>query len=264
LILPVVIAVNDAILQGDNPWYPYYVQKMIGTNLGPNDQILKTTVSDNYNFRTIAWNHDGKINVLVISKSKDDYTVRINGLSGTVTYQKIDESVAWTSPRIQSGQGQYFSVYGYAVALAQADSGAPPPPPPPPSSDIVVDDTEASFVGNWMGPTTATAGYYGSGYMYSVAGTGSNRATWSFYVPQAGSWEVFARWTSSSNRARNAPYTVNHAGGSTVVRVNQEVDGGEWCSLGVYSFNVGGTSVVLSNDADDVVIADAIRLVYIG
>jgi hypothetical protein len=132
-----------------------------------------------------------------------------------------------------------------------------------PSSEIIVDDTSAVFVGTWFS-SSSVSGYYGSGYRYRWAGTGSNKATWSFNIPQAGSWEVFARWTSGSNRATNAPYTVNHALGSTVVRANQEVNGGVWVSLGVYSFNAKAASIMLSDKANDVVIADAIRLVYVG
>ena len=70
-------------------------------------------------------------------------------------------------------------------------------------------------------------------------------------------------WTSYSNRATNAPYTINHAGGSTVVRVNQEVNNGQWVSLGVFNFNAGTASIVLSTDANEIVIADAIKLVRI-
>ena len=54
---------------------------------------------------------------------------------------------------------------------------------------------------------------------------------------------------------------MNHAGGSTVVPVNQQNAGGEWVSLGVFDFDAGSASVILSDNADGVVIADAIKLV---
>jgi len=133
----------------------------------------------------------------------------------------------------------------------------------PPPADIIIDDTGASYVGTWQLSTT-TDGYYGSGYRYRWAGSGSNRATWSFSISTIGSYEVFARWTSQSNRATDAPYTVNHADGSTTVDKNQEVNNGQWISLGTYDFGVGTSSVVLSDNANGVVIADAIMLVYTG
>jgi hypothetical protein len=75
---------------------------------------------------------------------------------------------------------------------------------------------------------------------------------------------VFARWTSGRNRATDAPYTINHAGGPITVPVNQEANGGVGFSLGVYFFNIGPASIVLSDDADSIVIADAIRAVFVG
>ena len=41
-------------------------------------------------------------------------------------------------------------------------------------------------------------------------------------------------------------------------------DGGEWVSLGSYIFNSGPASVVLSDDASGIVIADAVKLVYVN
>ena len=126
--------------------------------------------------------------------------------------------------------------------------------------EIIVDDVDAVFVGTW--PTsTYVSGYYGDGYRYHFIGDGSNTATWEFIIPEAGFWEVFAMWSSYPNRATNAPYTINHADGSTTVTMNQETQGGTWVSLGVYNFNAGTASVVLSDDANQFVIADAIRLV---
>jgi len=246
-------------LDDNDPWYPYYLMKMVGTNLSPNDPIYRTTVSDNNNFRAIAWDHNGKTNVLVICLDKGDYTVVMNGLSGTPSYEKLDENISWFYPQVQTGTGSYIDVNGYAVMLVQSDSGSPPPPPPPPPGDLTIDDTEASYVGTWDVSTT-TAGYYGSGYRYHTAGSGSNRATFSFSIAEAAEYEVFARWTSASNRATDAPYTVNHADGSTTVDKNQEVNNGQWVSLGSYDYDVGVYSVVLSDNANGVVIADAVML----
>ena len=127
-------------------------------------------------------------------------------------------------------------------------------------SEIIVDNPAAAFVGTWS-TSTSTAGYYGSNYQYNSAGTGTHTAQWSFTIPSAGSWQVYARWTGGSNRATNAPYTVNHAGGSTTVIKNQEVNGGSWQLLGTFPFNAAAYSVRLTDNANEIVIADAIRLV---
>jgi hypothetical protein len=61
------------------------------------------------------------------------------------------------------------------------------------------------------------------------------------------------------------PYVVNHLGGSTTVRVNQQINGGQWNLLGTFGFQEQGSVMVY----DDVssghdVVADAIRVVYQG
>jgi hypothetical protein len=131
------------------------------------------------------------------------------------------------------------------------------------ATEFIVDDVDAAFVGYWN-LSTGVSGYYGSGYRINSAGDGSDSATWIVNVPTEGSWEVFARWTSYRTRGTDVPYTVGHKYGSTVVRVNQQVLGGVWFSLGVYSFDVGAASVMLSDDADGSVCADAIKIVEVS
>jgi hypothetical protein len=109
--------------------------------------------------------------------------------------------------------------------------------------------------------SSATPGYYGTGYRYAASGDGSAVSSWSFTGVDPGSYEVFAWWSAEPNRATNAPYTVVHADGETLVRVNQQQNGGQWVSLGTYSFDVYDQPVVLlTNDADGIVIADAIMV----
>lgn len=130
------------------------------------------------------------------------------------------------------------------------------------AEEIIVDNPDATFVGYWR-PSAYQPGYIGTNYMFAAAGDGSATCTWSFTVSVGGEYEVFARWTSSSNRATNAPYTVYSADSPQTIRINQEANGGTWYSLGTYYFT-SSHSVVLSNDANQYVIADAIRLVSTG
>jgi polysaccharide biosynthesis protein PslG len=121
------------------------------------------------------------------------------------------------------------------------------------AEDVVADLSApgVQFKGTWA--TSAS----GSGYRYRVAGDGSSSVTW---PAPSGTFEVLARWTSGPNRASNATYVVNHTGGSAPVRVNQRTNGGAWQSLGSFTFASGNT-VQLTDKADGVVIADAIRFV---
>jgi RHS repeat-associated protein len=150
------------------------------------------------------------------------------------------------------------SVSGYLGSNYQHHyaNGAPP-------TAVVADNLSGSFSGTW--PTsTSVGGYYAANYQHHVAGTGVDSFTWTLNVPSAGTYEAYARWTQHPNRASNAKYTVNHAGGSDIVNVNQELGGGSWQLLGTYSFNAGATTVSLSDEADGYVIADAVMLVPPG
>jgi hypothetical protein len=135
-----------------------------------------------------------------------------------------------------------------------------------PTTELIIDNVNAVFTGSW--PTTTTGAgtglFYGASYRVNYAGTGLDTAKWSFNVPTAGQWQVYAMWRSGTNRATNAKYTVNYAGGSTVVTVNQQTNGGVWMNLGTFNFNTAAYSIVLNDNANGVVIADAIRLVYAG
>jgi len=125
--------------------------------------------------------------------------------------------------------------------------------------EIIVDNIEADFVGAWSTSTGDTQ-KYGDDLRFHEAGTGSDTATWTPNIPRAGTYNVYAWWSADSNRATNAKYTVYYDAGSDVVEVNQKTQGGQWNSLGAYSFTAGTSgSVVLSDDADGLVIADAVR-----
>ena len=129
-------------------------------------------------------------------------------------------------------------------------------------TEVIMDNPDAVFVGSWSISTTHP-GYYGLNYHAGSSGTGLKNGTYTLDVPHSGVWKVYAWWSSHTSRATNTPYTINHAEGSTTVRVNQMIDGGQWNSLGQYTFEQGPTTIVISDDADGWVIADAVRLFYI-
>ncbi len=45
--------------------------------------------------------------------------------------------------------------------------------------------------------------------------------TWTPAIPSAGSWRILVRWPASSGNTAAARYTVTHAGGTTVITLNQ-------------------------------------------
>lgn len=131
-------------------------------------------------------------------------------------------------------------------------------------SAIVVDNLAGTFTGTWA-VSTSVGGYYGTNYQAQAAGSGANTFTWTPAIPTTASYKVYARWTVHPNRSTHAVYTVNHAGGATAVTVNQEANGGSWQLLGTFSLNAGtGNTVVLADQGDGYVIADAIKVMPDG
>src|SRR5215471_18332725 len=132
------------------------------------------------------------------------------------------------------------------------------------ADEVILDDSAGSvqITGPWLA-TSTSPGFFGEGYRFRVAGDGANSVRWPFpSAAVAGSYELFARWTSGENRASNATYLVTHAGGSTSVAVDQRINGAVWKSLGTFNFAPGGEQgVTLTDRADGVVVADAVRWV---
>lgn len=131
------------------------------------------------------------------------------------------------------------------------------------------DDPEFTSAGDWEA-STEILGFYGRDYLYSYPTLEYFEARWTPYFPIAGRYEVFGWWKDKfsiivpSNRATNAPFTINYSGGSTTIPVDQTNIYKEWKSLGVFYFSEGNSgSVVLSNNANGRVVADAMRFVYI-
>ena len=85
-------------------------------------------------------------------------------------------------------------------------------------------------------------------------------ATWT--PNQAGSYEVYARWTAASNRATDAKYTVSHTAGIDTISVNQRQNSNSWQLLGTYTLDAT-SSITLNDDADGYVIADGLKLMPI-
>jgi hypothetical protein len=76
----------------------------------------------------------------------------------------------------------------------------------------------------------------------------------------AGTYRVSAWWSAFGNHATDAPYTIAHTGGQTIVKRNQKVNGGRWNLLGTFTFD-GSTNtgwVEVSNKANGYVVADGV------
>jgi cytochrome c553 len=131
---------------------------------------------------------------------------------------------------------------------------------------VVVDDAEATLVGDWLF-STYEKGYVGKGYLHDKnEGKGEKSATFVPYLPRAGRYEVRLWFTPGTNRATNVPVRVDHLDGQTPVKVNQREAGpidGWSIALGRFRFAEGSDAVVTvsTEGTDGHVIIDAVQFV---
>jgi acyl-CoA thioesterase I len=179
----------------------------------------------------------------------------------------IDHHAAWQALLDQDENefyanvpdGLHPSIQGEANYLIPAlleRTGAPAIVQPP----IVVDDAMATFDGIWTFSTSTPGAHLNGYYTDGNADKGLKTVTYTPDIPVAGTYPVYLRWSSLNNRANNVPVTINHAGGSTTVTVDQTINGGIWYKLGDFPLAVGiGNSVVIgTTSTNGFVIADAV------
>ncbi len=128
------------------------------------------------------------------------------------------------------------------------------------------DSTGVTITGSWTA-STSTSGYYGANYLQDGnAGQGTKNIKFTPTVGTTGTYNVYARWTSGANRATNVTMNVFASGTNHAVVVNQQGNGGKYVSLGSYKFTAGtgGYVQVTNTGANGYVIADSVKLTYVG
>ena len=134
------------------------------------------------------------------------------------------------------------------------------PTPTPIPYTIVIDNTDVGFysTGVWKTVTNGT-GFIGSNYLHDNNNQkGKKTARWALNLP-IGTYQVSARYVSSTNRASNVPYVTTHQDGTSTVIVNQQMNGGQWVSIGTYDFNGAGSVSINTANTNGFVVADAVR-----
>ncbi|MFH1459663.1 MAG: PQQ-binding-like beta-propeller repeat protein [Candidatus Omnitrophota bacterium] len=133
------------------------------------------------------------------------------------------------------------------------------------SSYIVIDNLDSGYSENTVDndwTTRTTGNEYGTNWRRDTTRNDGDWARWTPNITIPGNYEVFAFWSDlGTANATDSPYTVYYNGGNSgALDQNQEVNGNQWNSLGVYEFAVGtGGYVQLGDAANDDVCADAIK-----
>lgn len=132
----------------------------------------------------------------------------------------------------------------------------------PEASVFFVDNTDAKYAFPNVSWTLSSnvPGAQGGSYHVSAKGDGSDTFTWKPYFHESGNFNVSAFNVAASDRATNAPFTINHANGVTSKTIDQKNSGTDWVYLGQYYFWLGDShNIVLNDKADNHVVADALR-----
>jgi hypothetical protein len=132
---------------------------------------------------------------------------------------------------------------------------------------FVVDDTEASFTGEWI-ESQSVLPYVGSGYVHDDNTQSGKSIRFNTDLPSDGDYEVRFFYTPHENRATNVSINIYHADGISTITVNENLVppiNRMSISLGVFHFLPSGqaTVEVINDNANGYVIADAVQFIRI-
>jgi hypothetical protein len=143
--------------------------------------------------------------------------------------------------------------------------------PPTPMEEVIIDTENdgVTIVGDGWFQTANFGDSFGGATSASWLVAPGDGTKYVEYLPSLKNarYQVFGWWSASSNRTSDTPYSITHADGTTIVRVNQKINNAQWVSLGEFQFTgTESDKVVISNDATngDFVVADAIRFVQMS
>ncbi len=145
----------------------------------------------------------------------------------------------------------------------------------------IIDNSDPGYseVGNWIASDPNFPQGFNGGVRFNAAGTGSDVATWHFQNVPPGRYMVSATGTFAGDRAKNSPFTIRNGGPTgpiaDTVLVNQEQNPGEFDppedgqnilfrNLTLVDVTGDALTVLLSDNADQFVAADAVRIEVIG
>ncbi|RKZ34916.1 hypothetical protein DRQ33_01110 [bacterium] len=139
----------------------------------------------------------------------------------------------------------------------------------PLGSGIIVDDGDPEFNtgGTWNVGSYPDSGWY-SDYLWANAlDTVDDWATWTPYIPDSGVYDVYMWWMPAANRCDSVFVRIMGAYNDSMF-VSQSTGITEWHYLGRFLFHSGSSGYVGLSDRSatdgDVIIADAVRWIYIG
>ena len=130
---------------------------------------------------------------------------------------------------------------------------------------IVMDNSDPGFtVLSQTWSVSSATGQFGTNYHYKLTSDSpAGEVEWRPVFPFDGTYEVAVYYrTTGIGRPRDAQYTIEYAGGSDSVTIDQQVNGSTWVVLGTWPFAAGNTGRVRltsAAEAGKTIVADAVR-----
>lgn len=129
----------------------------------------------------------------------------------------------------------------------------------------IVDNAATGFSASasW-GVSSYSSQRNGGDYRYASPQAISDAAWFQFNLPATGRYEVYVWYPANSGYNASTPFVVETTNGPVSVSVNQQVGGGQWVSLGLFSLAAGERNVVGVSrwtNTPGFVIADAVKIV---
>jgi hypothetical protein len=130
---------------------------------------------------------------------------------------------------------------------------------------IVDNETTGRFAAsaNWS-TSSYSSQRYGTNYRYATPQAVSDAAWFKVSIPAVANYEVYVWYPASTGYNSSTPFIVATSSGNQTVRVNQQINGGTWVSLGIFNLNAGDYNAVGVSrwtSTAGYVIADAVRIV---
>jgi len=128
--------------------------------------------------------------------------------------------------------------------------------------EIVIDNHMMRFIektGKWEVNETEHNGRYQMNYALNR----NQKGTYTFrpWIAESGNYEISIRYPAKETYSQNVPVHIEHKGGVEKKSLNQQVNGGQWISLGRFELEKGFRKAVsiIADRADGVVVADAVK-----
>jgi hypothetical protein len=155
---------------------------------------------------------------------------------------------------------EYSEVLAVKVSSDSSDDGSGGDIDTEPPAQLIIDNGQpgTTAVGTWS--PSGAPNYYGSQSLYNkTAG-----ATYSFEAVYSGTTEIALWWTEYSSRCDNVKVLIYDGDIllDDTIRVNQQVDGGQWNTVGTYTF-IDSARVVIVSSGTCSTCADAVRFLSV-